>query len=810
MTIFLSRKFFQNIKNIFFRYICFNLDNMQDNRLFEFHQGTNKEKADKKFGLMVSRSIAQTVNSGYNNYYYRRNALIKRSRNIAIGDQDMRQYLDLMNIDGKQSFVNIDLTPPRIAPKFLEINTQRFMERQEAVKVSAIDPQSRRRRELEKEEAEFRMDNKEMVGALTQETGIPLEDPSAYTPDDKDDLDFYFGYEYQLPEEIKFEKAIEYVLGDNDWNSVCKRKIIEDLQEAGFAAIRVYVNANGRICVRPCEAENTFYSYSKYQDLRDVAWCGEFVKMKIPEFRARFTKEFGSEKALFECIKRAAVDCPGYSETMRWMDTYEYAYFRPYDDWEVEVMEFEFKTIDNDIFTAKKNRYGNLVAVDKKEKMPQRLGDNKEVHVRQVYNIYKGYYIKKTDELLCWELAKNMIRPTSNLADVYFSYSFYMLKNRDMIPTPLPIRMELYIKAMTLSLLKIQQLKAKLRPSGISVDINGLNDLDLGLGKKTNALELMSIYDQTGNVFYRSIKEDGETRQMMPINELPNLGGVQQFQALISEYNFQLECMRADIGSNEYVEGQSVNPKLGLGVQNTQIQASNRTTEFLYEAYLELMKGVSRNAGILLWDNIIAGGAQYRDFAGEKPLDKTVFDASIEMLPDLQQRAIVQEMVQTSLTAGIIDFQDAFKINNIQNIKLKELYLAKAQKRKQKEKMQQDQSNIQATSQAQQQSALVTSQAKQQEIQLEWQNKIANTQLTNQGQQEASLSKFVFDVLLKKYETGKPLPPEIQDIVDGYLEAKANQEEDVQAATEEAMMQEQQNQGMDPTMGSQMPMQQAV
>lgn len=784
---------------------------MQDNRLFEFHQGTNKEKADKKFGYLVARSIAQTVSTGYNNYFYRRNVQIRRSRDIAIGDQNMKQYLDLMNINGKESFVNLDLTPPRIAPKFLEINTQRFMERQEAVKVSAIDPQSRRRREAEKDQAEFRMDNKDMVSALTQETGIPLEDPAAFTPEDKDDLDFYFGYEYQLPEEIKFEKAIEYVLTDNDWTSVCKRKIIEDLQEAGFAAIRVYVNANGRICVRPCEAENSFYSYSRFQDLRDISWCGEFVKMKIPEFRARFSKEFTTEKSLFECIKKAAVDCPGYSETMRWMESWEYAYIRPYDDWEVEVMEFEFKTVDNDIFTAKKNRYGNLVAVDKKDKMPQRLGDNKEVHVRQVYNIYRGYYIKKTDELLCWELAKNMIRPQSNLADVYFSYSFYMLKNREMMPTPLPIRMELYIKAMTLSLLKIQQLKAKLRPAGVSVDINGLNDLDLGLGKKTNALELMAIYDQTGNVFYRAIKEDGETRQQMPINELPNIGGVQQFQALISEYNFQLECMRADIGSNEYVEGQSVNPKLGLGVQNTQIQASNRTTEFLYEAYLELMKGVSRNAGILLWDNIIAGGAQYRDFAGEKPLDKTVFDASIEMLPDLQQRAIVQEMVQTSLTAGIIDFQDAFKINNIQNIKLKELYLAKAQKRKQKEQMETNQANIQATAQAQQQSAMVASQMKQQEIQLEGQSKMAVASLNAKSQSEQQLEKFVFTMLEKSFETGKPLPPQIQDIVNGYMEAKANEEEETQAALDEMMAQQQHQQnGGQVMMDGQGPMQQAV
>lgn len=763
---------------------------MQDNRLLEFHQGTNRQKEDKKFGLMVARSIAETVTSGYNSYFNRRNTLIKRSRTIAMGEQDMTAYLDMININGKEAFVNLDLTPPRIAPKFLEINVQRFMERPESVKVSAIDPQSRIRKEREKDEAEYRMDNKDLINGLTQDTGIPMEDPSAFTPEDKDDLDFYFGYEYQLPEEIKFEKAIDYVFVDNDWDSVCKRKVLEDLQEAGFAAIRTYVDPNGKIRTVPCEPENTFYSYSKYQDLRDIAWCGEFIKIKVPEFRARFGKYFPTEKDIFECIKKAAVDCPGYNDAMKWDDYYLNSYFRPYDDWEVEVMEFEFKTVDNDIYTAKKNRYGKVVAVDRKEKMPQNVSENKEIIVKQVYNIYHGFYIKKTDNLLCWELAKNMVRPQSNLADVYFSYSFYMLKNREMIPTPLPIRMELYIKAMTLTLLKIQQLKAKLRPAGIAVDINGLNDLDLGLGRKTSALELQQIYDQTGTYYYRSIKEDGETRQQMPINELRNDGSVPQFQALIQEYNFQLQCMRADIGSNEYVEGQSVNPKLGMGVQETQIAASNRTTEFLYEAYLVLKKGASRNIAILVWDNVIAGGAQYREFIGDEPIDKTIFDADVEVQPDAQQRELMRQQVQTALTAGLIDFQDAFKINNIKNIKLQALYLARAQKRRQKEQMETSQANIEATARAQQQSAQITSQMKQQEIQLADQGKMAVASMNAKSQSDQELSKFVFTMLEKSFELDKPLPPQVQDIVDAYLEAKADAEEEEQAA-QEAMMEQQ-------------------
>lgn len=767
-----------------------------DNRLLDFHKGTNKQKADPKFGLQVAQSISSTVDRGYNGYFTRRNGKIKVSRDIASGHQDMTQFLDLMNIDGKNAFVNLDLTPPAIAPKFMDIITQRFMERSEEVKVSAIDPNSKRKQQRAKAEAEFRMEEAGTIKALEQESGVPLEDKNAYTPEDRDDLEFYFGYEYQLPEEIKFEKAVDFVLTDNDWVSVCKRKVLEDLEETPLAATRTYIDVNGKIKVRVCEPENTFYSWSKYNDLRDIAWCGELYKMKVTEYRARFNddyvRQYGeglAEQKIFEDVMKAASGCPGYT-SLNWITDWAYSYYRPYDDWEIEVMDFEFKTVDNDIYTAKKNKYGNLIAVDKRDKMPQRLGENKELVVKQVYNIYRGYYVRKLDRLFQWELAKNMIRPQSNLSDVYFSFSFYMSKNRNMTNVTLPERMKTSITQMTLAHLKIQQLIAKMRPAGIQVDVSGLVDIDLGLGGNLSPLELQRVYDQTGNVYYRSIKEDGDTRQQPPIQELRNDGSVAQIQAQIAVYNFYLERLRQDIGTNESVEGQSVNPKLGLGVMQNQITASNRTTEYIYEGYLSLMQNTCRKISILLWDNIIFGGKEYREFIGDEKIDEAYFDVNIDMLPDEMERLKIDQKVETALSAGVIDFQDAFKIGNIKNIKLKELYLSRAAKRKQQMEMEKNQANIQATTQAQVASAQATSQAKQQEMQVEFQGKSMVEQMKVKGQSDLEMQKFVQNLLTLSFEQNKPLPPQLQDIVDSYFSSKAQQEEEEQQMTDAVMSQQ--------------------
>jgi len=766
---------------------------MIDSKLLDFHKGTNRQKADPAFGIEVARSISSTVDRGYNGYFTRRNSRIKVSRDIAAGEQNMSQFLDLMSIDGKNSFANLDLTPPCIAPKFMDIITQHFMERSEDVKVSAIDPQSKKREKRAKNEAQYRMENKDMIGDIQQQSGVPVEDPHAFTPEDKDDLDFFFGYEYQLPEEIKFEKAVDYVLVDNDWETVCKRKSLEDLEEAGLGATRTYVDVNGRIKIRVCEPENTFYSWSKFPDLRDIAWCGELYKMKVTEYRARFAndyiKQYGqdlAEQMLFEDVVKASSRVPDYT-SLTWQYEWAYAYYRPYDDWEVEVMDFEFKTVDNDIYTTKTNRYGNLIAVDRRDKMPQNLGENKEVVVKQVYNIYRGYYVRRLDKLFEWQLAKNMIRPQSNLSDVYFSYSFYMPKNRNMTNVTLPQRMQSAINQMTLAHLKIQLLIAKMRPAGVMIDIDGLLNVDLGLGHTITPLEMQKIYDQTGNIFYKSMKDDGDTRQLAPIQELPNAGSVPQIQAQITVYNFYLERLRQDLGTNEYVEGHSVNPKLGLGVMQNQMAASNRATEFIYEGYLSLMQNTCRKVAMLLWDNIIFGGNEYREFIGQDALDEMYFDVNIEMLPDQTERAKLDSKIETALSAGIIEFQDAFKISNIKNVKLKELYLSRAQKRIQQMRIQENQANIKATSDAQIASAQATTQGKQQELQLDYQGKGAIAQMQAKSQSELEMQKFVQQLQLESFISGKPLPPDLQDIVTGFYDTKAEQGEEEQQMNDMAM-----------------------
>jgi hypothetical protein len=749
-------------------------------QILNFHLGNSKLKRDVAEGLKISKFLQKAYNSGYFN---RRNKKFEKNRKFSRGKQPMAEFLDLLNVDGKEAFVNLDMKAPAIAPKFMQVIIGGFMKRDEKVKASAVDPVSVERKKYDREDAEFRMNFGDEIKDMEQTTGVKLVADRQFTPSDYDELELYFGLEYQLPEEILFEKGCDYVFNENGW-PVIKRKVLEDIAETGMGATKTTVAPNGKIHIRRVVPENSFYGFSQYDDFREVSFLGEVISLKLVDIRNQYPNL--KEEDIFKLAQKAKQ----YTQSVKWDDRFRYSIDRPYDDWTVDVLDYEIKTIDTMMYQAKTNKFGNLI-VERKDKEPVRLGDNKELIKKDMYVIYRGVYVLNSDMMLEWGVAKNMIKPSisKNMADAYFSYSIYMHENLDLENMAIPERMETSIRQMTLAHLKIQQLIAKLRPSGLIIDIDSMSDINIGQGKALTPLELQKVYDQTGNIYYKRIKEDGETQNGLPIQEAPNTGSIGQIQELISVYNHYLERLRDEIGVNEYREGAGVNPKLGLGVQQAQIQASNNATDFIYDAYLNIYQQTAFKIALLLYDSVLYGGRQYQDYLNPEAVKGKSFDVKIEVLPDDKERQFVEGMIQTALSAGMIEFEDAFRVRSIQNVKLAEMYLTKAKKNKQKAEMEKAQQNSQMNAQAQQQSLQMKAQMDAQLEQLQGQNRLAISQAESEMKQKISEQEFVQVALLKSYEIGRPLPKEMQSLVDSFFMKK--QQEEMQKQMQEQQMMEQ-------------------
>ena len=754
---------------------------MENNKeILNFHLSNIKSKRDEKEGLKVSKFLEKAFNSGY---FTARNKKFEKNRKFARGRQPMSEFLDLINVDGKEAFINLDMKAPAIAPKFIQVMIGGFMKRDEKIRVSAVDPISTERKKYEREEAEFRMNFGDEIRGIEEQSGVKLIPDNAYTPEDYEELELFFGSEHQLPEEIMFEKGITTVFDTNGW-PVIKRKVLEDIIEVGIGCTKVQTNKNGKITIKRVIPENLIYSFSDYDDFRDMSFIGEVVSLKITDVRNQYPNL--DEQQIYEIAKKSK----NYTQSVKWEEKFRHNLDRPYDDWTVDVLDFEIKSLDSMIYQARINKFGNMI-VERKDKEPQRIGDNKEIIKKDMNVIYHGVYVLRSDIMLEWGLQKNMIKPSvaKEIADVYFSYSIYMHENLDLMNMAIPERMETSIRQMTLAHLKIQQLIAKLRPSGLIIDIDALSDISLGQGKNVTPLELQRIYDQTGNIYYRRKGEDGDSVNGVPITEAPNSGSVNQIQELIMVYNHYLDRLRDEIGVNEYREGSGVNPKLGLGVQQAQIAASNNATDFIYDAFLSVFTQTAFKSALLLYDSVIYGGKQYKEYIKGSEIEGKEFDVLIEALPDDAERQFLNQMVQTAISANAIDFEDAFKVRNIKNFKLAEMYLSKAKKKKIREEMQKAQANSQMNAQSQQQSIMAKAQADAQLEQLQGDNKVRAVATEVDGKKELLEQEFVQMALLKSFELGKDLPDEIQSLVDSYMQKK--QQEAEQKAQMEAMQQQQ-------------------
>lgn len=761
---------------------------MENKNVLDFHLGNSTIKKGKEEGIKISRFIEKAFNSGYFN---KRNKKFEKNRMFSRGRQPMSEFLDLLNVDGKEAFVNLDMKAPAIAPKFMQVIIGGFMKRQEVAKASAIDPISVGRKKYDKDEAEFRMNFGDQVKQIEEQSGVALMPEGKFTPADYDELELYFGLEYQLPEEILFEKGIDYVCYTNKWDAI-KRKVIEDLIETGVAATKVSVGSNGKVNIRRVIPENLIYSFSEYDDFRDMSFVGEVLSMKIIDIRNNYPNI--DELTLFKISSKAKQ----FNQNVKWDEKYRFSVDRPYDDWTVDVIDFEIKSIDSLVYQAKTNKFGNII-VERKDKVPDKIGDNKEIIKKDMYVIYRGVYVMGTDIMLEWGIAKNMIKPSTakEIADVYFSYSLYMYENLDLMNMALPERMETSIRQMTLAHLKIQQLVAKLRPSGLMIDIDSLSDINIGQGKNITPLEIQKIYDQTGNIYYRRRTEDGDQMNGVPISEAPNSSSIGQLQELITVYNHYLERLRDEIGVNEYREGSGVNPKLGLGVQQQQIAASNNATDFLYDAYLSIYQQTSLKIALLLYDSVLYGGRQYSDYLNKESVENKIFDVKIEVMPDDKEKMFIEGMIQTALSSGMIEFEDAFRVRSIKNVKLAQMYLSKAKVKKQKDDLEKAQQNSQMNSQSQQQSIQVKAQADMQLEQMSSQSKLMVVQTEQKMKQDLAQQEFVQAVLMKSFELGKELTPELQNIVASYYQKKQQEEQAIQQQQMQQQMQQQQAQGQE-------------
>src|SRR4051812_1557535 len=222
------------------------------------------EKASKERGKKIVKEFynKQTNNDTSLNYFRLRNARWWELLLWAKGSQKMAEFLDFMNVDSaNKAYVNIDMTQVRIAAQFMGTLIESMSKNKTYPCVTAIDDRSTAEKEDRLFEALYRMHNVEDIDKMQQATGMMLEPPNAFVPDDEVSAKVYFELEDRLPKEIKFEKLLNKTQNDIKFERVANRKTLSHLTVLNFGCTKIERCGTGDYTVRVCIPTNMVFNF---------------------------------------------------------------------------------------------------------------------------------------------------------------------------------------------------------------------------------------------------------------------------------------------------------------------------------------------------------------------------------------------------------------------------------------------------------------------------------------------------------------------------------------------------------------------
>jgi hypothetical protein len=349
---------------------------------------------------------------------------------------------------------------------------------------------------------------------------------------------------------------------------------------------------------------------------------------------------------------------------------------------------------------------------------------------------YEGVMVMGTNIILKWELAKNMVRPKSASQHALPSYVAVAPRMYKGVIESLVRRMIPFADLIQMTHLKLQQVLSRVVPDGVFIDADGLNEVDLGTGNAYNPEDALRLYFQTGSVIGRSYTQDGEYNQArMPIQELNTNSGASKLSMLVNNYNYYLNMIRDVTGLNEARDGSTPDPNSLVGVQKLAALNSNTATRHILNGSLYIYRTLAEGLTYRVSDLL-----EYTDFAEEftnqigkynvsllneiRELYIYDFGIFIEVSPDEEQKAMLEQNIQMALSKGDINLEDAIDIREVRNIKLATqlLKMKRQQKQDHDDKMKMMQQQMQA--QQQMQSQQMAAQASMQKTQMEFESKM--------------------------------------------------------------------------------------
>lgn len=714
----------------------------------------DNEKKDKNWIAQYMKAAWHDFSTYYPNNLYNGRDRYHETKLYMLGKQSISRYKKLLqprdSANEDQSWININWEILPIIPKFRRLALATLMKTDYNISIDAIDPIA------QDDKKKYYADNAAKI-ILKEEFEKQGLDPELVPSPDVDaanltELDMYMNYSYKHRLAIELELGLQLIMNVNQFEQE-RNRVLEDIFDWGIGGYKEYFDANGNIKIRRVNPMNLVASYSTDPNYIDAQYAGEVVEMTIADLKQVAGDQFTEEQ--YKIIAEKFQNKYGNPSTLRDQNS---SYDRVYDGFRIRVLDLEFYSYNSMILEERINSKGNVV-VGRTNKIKNSKKDKK--FSKTSYKVvYQGKWIVGSDFYFDCKLATNMKRAKSSLTDTTMSYHIVAPNIYQMSTYSLGDQMKTLADQIQLAWYKLQNVMLRARPRGIMIELGALENVPLGkAGRALKPMEILDLYNQTGNLVYRRLDEQGQASNYKPIEELDNGIGneaVQYFNII----NNNIQLLREILGFNEVTDGSTPDPRMLNGVAKLASESTNNSLDFLKRAERSLMERLCYSLTLRLQDAVLMGdisgyiralGSSSVQFFKLDP-EASAYECglTITQKPDAAEKEKLGRRIEQAIQSNQITLSDAMMVENLDNVKYAEVLLSykikQNQELAQKRAMEQQQMN----GQIQQQSAMAAEQAKQQTIQIEMQSKLQLLQAEKQLESQLLAMKLQNEALIEQ------------------------------------------------------------
>jgi len=670
------------------------------------------------------------------------------------GKQSVSRYKKLLQprevANEDQSWININWDILPIIPKFRRIALATLLKTDFAISVDAVDPVA------QDDKQKFYADNAAKI-ILKKEFEKQGVDPEIVPDPEMDassmqELDMYMNYSYKHRMAIEMEQGLELIMSLNKFENE-RIKVVEDLHDWGIGGYKEYFDAQGNIKIKRINPMNLVMSYTTDPNFKDIQYIGEVTEMTIADLKQMAGDKISDED--YQMISEKYANKYNTSSAMRDLNNNNDGI---YDGFRIKVLDLEFFSYNSMVLEERVNSKGNTV-VGRAAKAKANRSDKK--YSKTDYKVvYKGKWIVGSNVFFDCGLATNMKRAKSSLTDTSLSYHIAAPNMYQMSTYSLGDQMKSLADQIQLAWYKLQNVMLRARPRGIMIELGALEGVPLGkAGRALKPMEILDLYNQTGNLVYRRLNDEGQASNYKPIEELDNGIGNEAVQYFnIIKQNIDL--LRDILGFNEITDGSTPDPRTLNGVAKYASESTNNSLDFIKRAERDLLERLCYDLTLRIQDSAINGtisgyiralGSESVQFFKLDP-EVSAYECGLKIRqkPTEFEKEKLSRRIEQAIQSNQITLADAMMIENLENLKYAEVLLGYRIKKNQEETQQRAMEAQQMNGQIQQQSAAMAEQAKQQTLQMETQAKMQLIQMEKQLESQLLAQKQQGEALMEQ------------------------------------------------------------